>query len=42
VGDLSADGSVKVSGKGSKERITPVGSTARQTIVRYLGQRSPA
>lgn len=41
LGDLRADGSLKVSGKGSKERTTPVGSTARQAIVRYLGQRGP-
>ena len=41
LGDLRADGTVKVNGKGSIERITPVGSTARQAIVRYLGQRGP-
>lgn len=39
--DLRPDGTVKVLGKGAKERITPVGSTARQAIVRYLGQRGP-
>jgi integrase/recombinase XerD len=41
LGDLRADGMIKVRGKGSHERIVPVGSTARQSIVRYLGQRSP-
>jgi len=41
LGDLRPDGTVKVRGKGSKERISPVGSTARQAIVRYLGQRGP-
>lgn len=39
LGDLRPDGTLKVRGKGSKERVTPVGSTARQAIVRYLGQR---
>lgn len=41
LGDLRPDGTVKVNGKGSKERITPVGSTARQAIVRYIGVRGP-
>jgi integrase/recombinase XerD len=41
LGDLRPDGTVKVNCKGSIERITPVGSTARQAIVRYLGQRGP-
>jgi integrase/recombinase XerC len=39
LGDLRPDGTLKVRGKGSKERIVPVGSTARSAIVRYLGQR---
>ena len=39
LGDLRADGTLKVQGKGAKERIVPVGSTARQAIVRYLGGR---
>jgi site-specific recombinase XerD len=39
LGDLRADGTLKVRGKGSKERIVPVGSTARAAIVRYLGKR---
>ena len=41
LGDLRADGTLKVRGKGSKERIVPVGATARTAIVRYLGQRGP-
>ena len=41
LGDLRPDGSVKVMGKGAKERIVPIGSTARGAIVRYLGQRGP-
>ncbi len=41
VGDIRPDGTLRVMGKGSKERITPVGSTARQAILRYLGQRGP-
>jgi site-specific recombinase XerD len=39
LGDLRADGTLKVRGKGAKERIVPVGSTARAAIVRYMGQR---
>jgi site-specific recombinase XerD len=39
LGDLRSDGTVKVRGKGSRERIVPVGSTARSAIIRYLGQR---
>lgn len=39
LGDLRADGTLKVRGKGSKERIVPAGGTARAAIVRYLGQR---
>ena len=41
LGDLRPDGSVKVMGKGAKERIVPIGTTARGAIVRYLGQRGP-
>ncbi len=41
LGDLRPDGTLKVHGKGSRERMVPVGSTARQAIVRYLGQRGP-
>ena len=36
--DLRPDGSVKVMGKGARERIVPVGSTARQALARYLRQ----
>jgi site-specific recombinase XerD len=39
LGDLRPDGTLKVRGKGSKERIVPVGGTARTAIVRYIGQR---
>jgi integrase/recombinase XerC len=39
--DLRPDGTLKVRGKGAKERIVPVGGTARTAIVRYVGQRSP-
>jgi integrase/recombinase XerD len=41
LGDLRSDGTLKVRGKGSRERMVPVGSTARQAIVRYVGQRGP-
>ena len=41
LGDLRPDGSVKVIDKGAKERIVPIGTTARAAIVRYLGQRGP-
>ena len=39
LGDLRPDGTLKVTGKGAKERIVPVGGTARTAIVRYMGQR---
>ena len=39
LGDLRPDGTLKVMGKGAKERIVPVGGTARAAIVRYIGQR---
>lgn len=41
LGDLRPDGSGKVMGKGAKERIVPIGSTARGAIVRYIAQRGP-
>jgi len=34
--DLRSDGSLKVMGKGARERIVPVGGVARQALVRYL------
>ncbi len=34
--DLRADGSLKVMGKGARERIVPVGGVARQALARYL------
>ena len=34
--DLRPDGSMKVMGKGARERIVPVGGVARQALVRYL------
>ena len=34
--DLRPDGTVKVVGKGARERIVPVGATARQALARYL------
>jgi site-specific recombinase XerD len=37
--DLRANGSLKVMGKGSRERIVPVGTAARQALVRYLRER---
>jgi site-specific recombinase XerD len=39
LGDLRPDGTLKVMGKGAKERIVPVVGTARTAIVRYMGQR---
>jgi site-specific recombinase XerD len=36
IADLRPDGSVKVMGKGARERIVPVGTTARQALARYL------
>jgi Phage integrase family len=41
LGNWLAAGTLKVRGKGSRERMVPVGSTARQAIVSYLGQRGP-
>ena len=39
VGDVRADGTLHVMGKGAKERIVPIGSTARRSLVRYLATR---
>ena len=36
--DLRSDGSIKVVGKGARERIVPVGNAARQALLRYLRQ----
>ena len=40
--DLRPDGTVKVLGKGARERIVPVGHVARQALVRHLRQELPA
>lgn len=40
--DLRPDGSLKVMGKGARERIVPVGGVARQALVRYLRQADAA
>jgi site-specific recombinase XerD len=40
VGDVRPDGTLHVMGKGSKERIVPLGTTARRALVRYLGTRA--
>jgi site-specific recombinase XerD len=42
VADLRPDGSVKVTGKGARERIVPVGRSARQALARYLRQADGA
>jgi integrase/recombinase XerC len=42
VGDVRPDGTLRVMGKGSKERIVPIGASARRSLVRYLGTRSNA
>jgi site-specific recombinase XerC len=39
--DLRPDGSVKVTGKGARERIVPVGTAARQALLRYLRSGEP-
>ena len=39
VGDVRPDGTLHVMGKGAKERIVPIGSTARRALVRYLATR---
>ncbi len=36
------DGLVRVFGKGSKERVVPIGRSARQSIVEYLARGRPA
>jgi site-specific recombinase XerD len=42
VGDVRPDGTLHVMGKGAKERIVPIGSTARRGLVRYLATRESA
>lgn len=41
VGDLRPDGTIRVWGKGAKERIVPLGSTARRGLLRYVAERDP-
>jgi site-specific recombinase XerD len=41
MGNLRPDGSVKVMGKGARERIVPVGNAARQALLRYLRAGEP-
>jgi site-specific recombinase XerD len=36
--DLQPDGSLKVMGKGARERLVPAGNAARQALLRYLRQ----
>ena len=40
VGDVRPDGTLHVLGKGAKERIVPLGTTARRALLRYLGTRA--
>jgi site-specific recombinase XerD len=40
VGDVRPDGTLHVMGKGAKERIVPIGATARRALVRYLATRA--
>jgi len=39
VGDVRPDGTLHVMGKGAKERIVPIGASARRALVRYLATR---
>lgn len=41
VGDIRPDGTIRVLGKGSKERIVPLGTTARRALIRYVAGRDP-
>jgi site-specific recombinase XerD len=41
VGDLRPEGAIRVLGKGSKERIVPLGTTARRALLRYVAGRDP-
>ncbi|HET9853136.1 MAG TPA: tyrosine-type recombinase/integrase [Candidatus Limnocylindrales bacterium] len=40
VGDVRPDGTLHVMGKGAKERIVPIGASARRALVRYLATRA--
>lgn len=40
VGDVRPDGTLHVMGKGAKERVVPIGPTARRSLVRYLATRA--
>jgi site-specific recombinase XerC len=40
VGDVRPDGTLHVMGKGAKERIVPIGATARRALNRYLATRA--
>jgi integrase/recombinase XerC len=40
VGDVRPDGTLHDMGKGAKERIVPIGASARRALVRYLGTRT--
>jgi site-specific recombinase XerD len=39
IGDVRPDGTLRVMGKGAKERVVPLGGTARRGLVRYLASR---
>jgi site-specific recombinase XerD len=40
VGDVRSDGTLHVMGKGARERIVPIGASARRALVRYLATRA--
>jgi site-specific recombinase XerD len=40
VGDVRPDGTLHVMGKGAKERIVPIGASARRALIRYLATRA--
>jgi integrase/recombinase XerC len=40
VGDVRPDGTLHVMDKGAKERIVPIGASARRALVRYLATRA--
>ena len=42
VGDLRPEGTIRVLGKGSKERIVPLGTTARRALIRYVAGAIPS